>query len=110
MTSTKIELGLPGTGGTANMDRAESEEAVGAVVSRRRVTVDLDTEDDQKHRLATQTSDVSLGNLKRVKAVSLAGESDATDSLAQVRSLPVVTKDQDVEASGKGRHARDNST
>jgi len=110
MTSTKIELGLPKTGGTANTDSAESEGAVGVIVSQRRVTVDLDAEDDEKHRLAMQTSDVSLGNLKRTKVVSLAGESDATDSLAQVRGLPVVTKDQDIEAGVKGRHAKNSIT
>jgi len=111
MTSTKIELGLPKTGHTTNTDSAESEGAASVMVSQRRVTVDLDAEDDEKHRLATQTSDVSLGNLKRMEVVSeLAGEPDATDSLAQVRSLPVVTKDQDVEAGIKGRHAKSNST
>jgi len=74
MTSTKIELGLLKTGGTANTDSAESEGAVGAVASRRRATVDLDAEDDQEHRLATQTSDVSLRNLERMKVVSRACE------------------------------------
>jgi len=67
MTSTKIELGLPKTGGTVNTDSVEPEGAVSAVVSRWRATVDLDAEDDEKHRLATQTSDVSLGKLKMAK-------------------------------------------
>jgi len=109
MASTKIELGLPNTHGTATTDIADPEGAIGTVASRRGGTVNLDAKEDCKHRLVTQTSDGSLGILKKAKVVSLVDECDITDPLAQVRSLPAVRRDQDIEADVGGRHTKRNS-
>ena len=110
MASTKIELGLPSTHGTATTDITDPGGAIGTVASRRGGTVDLDAKEDCKHRLVTQTSDGSLGILKKAKVVSLVDECDITDPLAQVRSLPTVRRDQDIEADVGGRHVKRNST
>ena len=72
--------------------------------------MDLDAKEDWKHQLVTQISDGSSGILKKVKVVPLVDECDITDPLAQVRSLPAIKKDQDIEADVGGRHTMRNST
>lgn len=97
MTSTtRIELGLPDSRGTALTDSDESEGTTGTVVSLRRDSVDLGTKGDHKHQLIT-------------KAVPLVDECDITDSLAQVRTVPMDEKDRDVEAEFE-RDMKRNST
>jgi len=86
MTSMKIKLGLPNTHSTATTDVTDPEGAIGTVTSRRGGTVDLDVKEDWKHRLVMQTSDGSLGILKKAKVVPLVDECGITDPLAQVRS------------------------
>ena len=110
-TSTRIELGLLTSRGTEIVDGSKSEEAIGTVTSRQRDSIDLDAK-DQKHRLTTQTLDGSLGDLKSTSRVEPpVDESDVTDSLTQLRSLPgVVKRDQDIEAVVGKRHTKNNST
>jgi len=98
MTSTRVELGVPGTRGTGLTDSDESEGATGTVVSRRRFSVDLGTKDDHKYQLTT-------------KVVPFADECHVMDSLARVRSLPTVEKDRDVEPdSFEEKNTKRNST
>jgi len=109
MTSTRIELGLLNIHSTGVTDSGESEGAIETVASRqRRDSVGLGVKDDRKHQITTQTSDGSLGNSRTTKVVPLADESDITDSLAQVRSLPVVEQDQSIEA-GVEKNVKRNS-
>ncbi|KAF9647420.1 hypothetical protein BDM02DRAFT_2702970 [Thelephora ganbajun] len=109
MTSTRLELSLPTTGGAVITDHGGSEGAIGTVGSRKqRDSVCLNVENDQKHRLTMQASDGSLGTSTK-EVMPLADESDIADSLAlEVRSLPAVKKDQDVEAGVK--KSKHNST
>ena len=97
MTSTRVELGLPGTRGTALTDSDESEGASGTVVSRRRDSIDLATKGDHKYRLTTEV-------------VPLADECDITDSLVRARSLPVVEKDRGIDAESEEKNGKRNST
>jgi len=98
MTSTtRVELGLPGSLGTALTDSDEFNGATGTVVSLRRDSVDLGTKDDREHRLTR-------------KVVPFAVECDVTDSLTKVRSLPVVEKDLDIGAGAEGKNVKRNST
>ena len=95
ITSTRIEpveLSIPNVHGTVVADSEESEWVTDTVGSRQRDSVDLGVKEDHKHRLTTQTSDVSLGDSEIMKAVPLADESDIADSLAQVRNSPENTK------------------
>jgi len=108
--TTGFELSLPTSHSTGVTDSTRSEGGVCTVGSRQRDPVDLDVKGDRKNRLTTQTSDGSLGNPKPTKVVPLADESDITDSLAQVRSLPAARKDQDIEGAIGGRHAKSDST
>ena len=102
ITSTGIELGLPMTRATAITDSDESEGTLaGMAVSRQRLSIDLGVKDDRKHHLTPQVSDASLGNVNMVKVVPLDDECDITDSLAQVRDLPVVKKHRDIEADAE---------
>ena len=84
-STTRVEFGFPGSRGAALTESDESKGATGTVVSLRRDSVDLGTKDDHKHQLTT-------------KVVPLAVECDVTDSLTQVRSLPVAEKDPDSQA------------
>ena len=88
-TSTRIELGLPTTRGTAITDSDESEGTVGAAASLQRHSVNLGTKVGRKHQLTTQTSDGSLSNSSTTKIVQLADGSNVTASSVQVKSLPV---------------------
>jgi len=92
----RVELGLPASLGTALTDSDESNGATGTVVSLRRTSFDLGMKDDHKHQLA-------------MKVVPVAVECDITDSLTQVRSLPMVEKDADVGA-GFEKNLKRNST
>jgi len=105
-----IELSLPTLGNTGITDSIKSEEAIGTVGSRPQVSVDLGAGDNQKHLLATQASDGSLGNMEPMKVVPLVDESDITDSLTQAGSLPAVKKDQDIEMGIGGRHSKSDNT
>jgi len=101
MTSTtRIELGLPKTPTTTVTDGDGSEGGIGMVVFQQRDSGDLGARDGQKHELTARASDVSLGS-SRTKLMPLADDSDITDPLAQVRDLPPVNRDQDVEG-GRG--------
>jgi len=103
--NTTIELGLPIFRGAVVTDSGESE---GPVASRQRDLVDLDVKDGKEHRLTAQASDGSLGNSKKI--LSLAGERDITDSLAQVRSTPAATTDWDIEVDIEKERVKRNST
>jgi len=109
MASTRVELGLPTSRGTALTDSDESQGTIGTVASRRDPIV-LGVKDERKRQLSTKASDGSLGGLKRTKVVPLVDESDIADSLAQVRSLPTVKTDQEIESDARGRHVKNNST
>jgi len=86
MTSTRVELGLPKARSTAttNVDGSDGSSRTVAFQD----SVGLGVEDDQKHRLTTQASDVSLGDLTTAKIVPLADDPDVADSLTQVRNIP----------------------
>ena len=99
MTSTRIELGLPKPRSTGTTDGDGSEGASRTVAFRD--TIGLGVEDYQKHRLAMQASDVSLGDLNTMKVVPLAGDSDTADSLTQARNLP-----HDTEADVENEHRK----
>jgi len=85
-SSTRIELGLPKASGTATTDGDGSEGTNRTVAFQD--SVGLGVEDDHKHRLTTQGSDLSLGDLKTTKVVPLAADSDVADSLTRVGCLP----------------------
>ena len=53
---TRVELGLPESGGTALTDSGESEGATGTAVSLRRDSADLGTKNDHKHPSASGTT------------------------------------------------------
>jgi len=110
MTSGGIELSLPTSHSTGITDSTKSEGGIGTVGSQQRDTVGLDVKGDRKHRLTTRVSDGSLGNLKPTKAAPFINESDITAPLAQVRSLPAVKKDQDIEGKIGGKHSKSDST
>jgi len=110
MSSGGIELSLPTSRSTEITDSTKSEGAIGAVGSREQALVNLDAKGDRKHRLTTQVSDGSLGNLEPTKVVPLVDESDITDSLAQVGGLSAVKKDQDIETGVGGRDMKSDST
>ena len=86
MTSTRIELGLPKTHDMTMMNGDGSEGSNRTAAFQNPAGPDV--EDDNKHRLTAQASDVSLGDLEAGKIVPLAGDSDVADSLTQVRNLP----------------------
>jgi hypothetical protein len=109
ITSTRIELGLLTSRGMEITDGSRSRGATGTVTSRQRDSVDLDAK-DRRHQLTTQTSDMSLGNLKSTSRVEpFVDESDIADSLARVRSLPAV-KDQDVKVDVGRKYTKTHST
>ena len=97
MTSTRVELGLPVVHGTVITDSDDTYEDISMAAPQRGGLGDLDAKDDRRHQLTTQPSDATLGDPKTTKVVPLVEESDIADSLAQVRGLPAVKKDQDVE-------------
>ena len=110
MTSTRIELGLPTTRGTAITDSDESEGTVGAVTSIQQHPVNFCAKDDRKRQLTTQTSDASLRNSTSTttKVVPLADESGDADSLVQVGGLP--GKEQpDIEVDVEDKDGRSNN-
>ena len=87
MSLGEIELCLPTSRSTEITDSTKPEGAIGTVGSRRQAPVDLDAKGNRNHRLTTQVSDGSLGNLESTKLChSLMGL--ALDSLAQVEAYP----------------------
>ena len=110
MSSGGIELSLPTSRSTEITDSTKSEGVIGTVGSRQQTPVGLNAKGDRKHRLTTQVSDGSLGDLELTKVVPLDDESDITDSSAQVGGLPAVKKDQDIETGVGGSHMKSDST
>ena len=98
-TSTTLGLGLPKTRGTVVADNGESEGAISMVTFRRQDSGALGTEDDHKHRLTMQASDISLGS-SRTKVLPLADESDTADSSIAGRNLPPAENGLDTETLG----------
>jgi hypothetical protein len=98
MTSTRVELGLPVAHGTVITDSDDTYGDIGMTAPQREGLGGLDAKDDRRRQLTIQSSDASLGDSKTMKVVPLVEESDIADSLAQVRGLSAVKKDQDVEA------------
>jgi len=111
MTTSRIELGLLTSRGTEITDGSTFRGAISTVVSGQRDSVDSDAR-DQERRLGTQTSHGSLGNFRSTSRVEppLVDGSGIAHPLTQVRSLPVVGKDQDIEADVGRRHTKNNST
>ena len=110
MTTSRIELGLLTSRGTVVTDGSTFRGAISTVASPQRDSVDSDAR-DQEHRLRTQASHGSLGNFRSTSRVEpLVDGSDVAHPLAQVRSLPVLGKDQNVEADVGRRHTKNNST
>jgi hypothetical protein len=98
MTSTRVELGLPVAHGTVITDSDDTYGDISMAAPQRGGLGGLDAKDDRRRQLTIQPSDASLGDLRTTKVVPLVEESDIADSLAQVRGLSAVKKDQDVEA------------
>ena len=103
MASTRlepVELSIPKVHDTTITNSHESEEVTGAVAFQQRDSVDLIVKEGL---LTTHTSDVSPEHSKAALLTDESDESDITDSLAQVRNLPLVGGDQDtVDEKVKG--------
>jgi len=108
-TSTRIELGLPTTRGTAITESDESEGSAGAVASLQQHSVNLCVKDDRKFQLKTQASDGSLRNSSMTKIVSLADEPSFTGSLVQVGSSPAKRR-PDIEVDVEDKDGKGNNT
>ena len=108
MTSTRIELGLQTSAGTAITDSSMSRGDTSMMTFQKRDLADLDTKDNQRHQLVTQSSNGSLGNSMLMRVEPLVVGSNIADPLAQVRSLPVAKKTQDI-MTDVGGGARKNS-
>ena len=96
MTSTRIELGLQTSTGTAITDSSMSRGDTSMMTFQKRDLADSDTKDNQRHQLVTQSSDGSFGNSMLMKVEPLVVGSNIADPLTQVRSLPVAKKTQDI--------------
>ena len=96
--TTKIELGLPKTRGTAITDSS----GTGTMGSQQLRSADFDAKDDRKYKFTMQSSEGSLGNLSTGKPVPLGGDSDGADSLVQPGGLTAAKKHQDDIETGVG--------
>ena len=69
--STRIELGLPKTRGTAVTDSDESDGTLDAAASLQQHTVNFNVKSDPKHQITTQASDGSLRDSSTTEVVPL---------------------------------------
>lgn len=102
MGSTRVELSLPTSGGTATTDSSKSESAIDAKEPPRQCSDDSCVKDIQKHRLTVRTSGGSLGGQKLTNILFPVGGSAISDSSCSPSSIKI---DRDIEAEA-GRESK----